>query len=316
LRFLTLLGVVLALSGCGKNLRPDEIVPSTRAKYLSAEFSACGRMWNGVGSCSVVEGRDLNSVDLKIQGYYRGTVKFSTTCEFDSDLPLSVRYSGSQIIGLFIPGPASHICGVSFVVSPEYPNEQKQRLTINSFKGHLLIEVNKEGVSWIGHYTKVKAGAGPTDVFKIPLDTADPKVEVSFRSERCGVSKDLELDVNESSVTVPLRELIPTVQIRTCVIEGVVFTTKDDIRLSWIVVGYDPKFIPLPVPEIKFEKEKIKIVADDNVSVISVDNLYDIDRESEFDFDQSKPHVVRTLTVGGRLALGIWVPGKGFTWIL
>lgn len=316
MRTLALLGACLALMGCGKNLRPDEVIPATQAKYPSAEFSACGRMWNGLGECSVNEGRDLNSIDLKIQGYYKGTVKFSTTCDLDSDLPLSLRYGGNQEVPFFLPGLAEETCGISFVISPEYPNEEDQKLVINSFKGHLLVKVKKSDQIWIGHHTKVKAGSGPVEVFGIPLQTADKKVDVSFRSKRCEVNKDLELDVIKGSVIVPLSELIPEVKVRTCVVSGAVFTSEGPVRVSWIIAGYDPKFIPLPIPEIKFEKKKIEILADDNVSVISVDNQYDIDRKTSLSFDQSKKHVVRTLTVGGRLALGIWVPGKGFTWIL
>lgn len=319
MRILTLLGVFLtfALAGCGKNLRPDIVIPATQAKYPSAEFYACGKIFNGLGECDVDEGQELNSIDLKIQGYYKGTVKFSSNCELDSALPLSVRYSKNSIVPFHLPGPAIKTCGVSFVISPEYPNEQDQKLVIHSFKGHLLLKVKIPGTKWVGLSTKVKAGIGPSDVFKIKLNTNDEKVDVSFRSDRCEVNKDdLELDVNEGSVTVKLRELLSEVKIKTCILNGVVFTSEEAIRVSWFIAGYDPKFIPLPIPVTEINENKIKILADDNVSVISLDDTYYIDREIEIEFDITKQHIIRILTIGGRLALGIWIPEKGFEWML
>lgn len=317
MKSLAFLGILFTIvfAGCGKNLRPDAIVPATQAKYPSAEFYACGKMWNGLGYCSVEEGQDLNSIKLKVQGYYKGTVKFSNNCELENE-PLSVRYSNDIKVPFFLPGPAVKTCGISFVVSPEYPDEQDQKLVIHSFRGHLLLKVKKPDTKWIGHATKVKAGVGPSDIFRIKFNTNDSKVDVSFRSDRCKINKDLELDVIEGSATVRLKDLLPEVLIQTCVLNGVVFTTEETIRVSWFIAGYSPKFVPLPIPKIKIKNGNIEIEGDDNVSIISLDNKYVIDRKAIFEFDTSRKHVVRMLTVGGRLALGLWTPGKGFKWIL
>jgi hypothetical protein len=64
--------------------------------------------------------------------------------------------------------------------------------------------------------------------------------------------------------------------------------------------------VQLPEPVIDFKGNKIKITADGQVSVLSVDSQFKINNVGTFDWDISQDHVIRLITVRGRTLFGVY----------
>jgi hypothetical protein len=293
------------------------VIPSTQANYHSAEFSACGKRFHGIGICPVLTEQDLDNVGFAIQGYYQGTIRVSTNCRLDNPLPDSVRYLSNNLVPYYLAGKASQSCLISFVVSPEFPEEDSSGLVIHSFVGHLWIRVLNAGQSFMGFADKVAAGKNPTQIAVIP-DVGDAsQVQVAFESSLCGVQPNpVNLPVENGILNIPLNKFIDEVGVKTCVLNGVAFLPSGPLRISWFIDGYDTKFLPLPIPAIVQKDSKIEISGDENVSVIALDSDFKIDREAIFDFDPARFHVLRLLTIHGRSVIGEYDPVKGkWSWI-
>jgi len=282
------------------------------ANYLSSEFTACGQNFNGMGICTVQSGQDFSSVMLSVQGYYQGTIRFVTDCVTNASSVDSVVYTNNESVPFGLSGPAYASCGVSFVVSPQYPNQKNQKFVINSFEGQLYIRVLPGGIPWKGFVNKVVAGANPTETLQLPL--AGPSSEVLF--EGCGIKFDQVLPTINGILYVPLSTVLPGVPQQACVMSGAYWVGPDAVRLTWFIDGYDPKFIPLPVPSLIQSGSSLAVQADDNTSVIALDSSYVVNNAAKFKFDPKVAHTLRLLTIGGRTAMGYFVPSSGWTWHL
>jgi len=102
-----------------------------------------------------------------------------------------------------------------------------------------------------------------------------------------------------------------------CMMEGFINSSAFvDVDFNVLVAKYNAEFTQLPIPVVKINGDKIEIIADDAVSIVSLDNEYEIDYEAKFDFDRTKPHVIRLLTVKGRSVIGlIEAGGQQWEWL-
>jgi hypothetical protein len=286
-------------------------MPAMDANYLSAEFTACGQHFDGMGICTVEAGQDFSQVALGVQGYYQGDVRFTTDCVSTSDPLDSILYSNSNQVIYPLTGQAIVSCGISFVVSPQYPNEKNETFVIHSFEGELYIKVVPVGQKWLGFKNKVTAGANPSEVLQLP--TAFPTSEVLF--EGCGIKYDQVISAINGVLYVPLKAVLPTVPQQTCVMSGAYWQGNDAIRLTWMIDGYDSKFISLPIPNVSQSGNSLKVQGDDNTSVIALDAQYSVDNSGSFKFNPKVSHTLRLLTIGGRSMIGDYSASKGWTWI-
>lgn len=302
------------LSGCGGNkLRPDTVVGAIDANYATAEFSSCNEMFNGLGICYLQKGESLGDLKLAVQGYYKGTIQFATTCPNDSNIPLSYRYEDNQKVGLDLRSPVNDSCGISFVVSPEYPTEKDQPIEIKSLKGHLYVKVIGPNDKIFSQILKIKEGANPSE--SLLIKTVESKVDISLRSTDCGISYDASIPSQNGEFRIQVKDFFPIAPVKTCIISGVYFEGGVPVRMVIFYEGYAKEFIPLPIPNVSFDGPQIKIESDDNVSIVSVDDKYEIDRSASFDFDKNSNHIIRALTVKGRSVIGIYSPNGGFKWL-
>lgn len=314
--------VSLSLLGCA-SLRPDSVkIPAIEANYPTAEFSACGQSWHGLGICVLESGEDLSKVALSIQGYYLGSVRIANNCKSDQSLPDAVNYTNSSAIPYALPGKAETSCGISFIVSPEFPKEKDQPIVIHSFVGHLYIKVLKPGQKWFGFTSKVVSAPDPLDTISVAVNSPEA-VPFFFESGNCSVKIEGTFPATNGVVVIPLKALLPIVPNKTCILNGAILDGATPIRLSWFVAGYSTEFTPLALPSLTVEPgvefdgftfkhiERLKVLGDDNVSIVSMDSLYKIDRTATFPFNRNIPHVLRMLTVAGRSVLGFWDPKKG-----
>lgn len=317
MRTLLIVLMLLFVSGCRSGrIRPDVCDGTNpngcpyaaQANYQTVEFSACGYSWNGLGTCFVEKGKSLDSIELSIQGYHKGAIRVtSKTCEvIDED----VRYENSQRVRIGLYGEAKESCVIGFALMPEYDDEETSAVVIRSLKGFLWVSVTEQGDETFGAVSKVAEGGDA--VLRVPV-AADGDYRVAFRG--CGTAFDKTITASGGLVEVRVRDLIPTLGIQRCYFAGGVERGGAVKYVSWLVSGYDKRFIPLPIPVVKFDGEKINVSADKNVSVIALDGSFKLDTSAEFKFKRQEAHVLRALTVAGRVAVGYWLPKEQrFVW--
>ena len=283
----------LLLAGCAGKLKPDSVPGAMASHYPTAEFTACGTRFVGLGICPAYQGGVL-----EVQGYYKGTIQIdSERC----NIHIKTRYENSQSVKVAL---ANTSCVVDFVVSPEYPNDAKSGIVIESLKGRLYWKSLPQGAAYFSQSTKVKEGLNAS--FSFP---ADEPVKLSFRG--CGITYDEEKEPENGKITVMLRDIVFMDMPMDCILEGAAIGSKVT-RLTWQVWSYDSAFTPLAVPSAEVKNKKLTVKAEGPVSVLSLDDQYVIDNQTTFKFDPSKPHVLRLITTGGRLLIGEW--SGSWTW--
>ena len=289
------------LSGCGHNLRPDTSLPSIQANYPTAEFRACGKVWHGLGACEILEGEPLDRVDLKIQGYYKGTVRIvSADCQIDD----TFRYDNNALIHYSIAGSGSKSCVVSFVVSPEYPNEATSAIVIHSLKGYLFVRVSKPDEHWEFYRARVpESGVGH---LVMPLELNQP---ARVLASGCGMKFDRVVQPEGGNIVLSYSDIIGPITVKGCILQGLLIDGAVQRFFTAMVWGYDKRYVPLATPVVSEDGGKIRVDGGSEVSVVSLDALYRISNKGSFKFDKTKNHVLRILTVAGRSKLGIWAAG-------
>lgn len=289
--------------GCS-SLRPDPVaVPALQAGYPTVEILACGQRWNGLAVCSVNKGEPYSKIDLKIQTYFEGTVAVDAkNCDIDLAPPLS--YENSELISVKLPELASKNCLISVTVSPKYPNEESQDIKVYSFRGHIAIRVIAEGENWEGQAYKVTGSFSEEMGIFVGTQTG-----VRVVASGCGTKLyDKKLPSPGGHLRIPVHDIVSAdIDVKTCVIEGFIRDPHyEDILFNIVVAKYDKRFVPLPTPIVKVSGGEIKIKGDEAVSIVSLNDKYEVDMEAEFKFDVTKPNVIRLLTVKARSVIGVW----------
>lgn len=305
--------VLASLVGCANKLRPDSSsLSAIDANFPAAEFEACGKLWHGLGVCAIEEGRPLEDLGFKIQGYYQGSVRVdSADCSVDG----VYSYNDNSKIENIVSGSASKSCVITFTVSPEYPKQDKQDLVVSGFRGHLRIKVVKPKTA-----TALYVFRQPQTFKKMWKINVHEKNPVMFYTRGCGNSTDIELTPDKDGfIEYPLEKILSG-KMQTCVIEAVVQSKiYKDLVISALVSSYADVFTPLPIPVLDFKQGKLTlgIDADPATSVLSVGNEYKFGYQETFKLPDSEKKIVRVLTVKGRSVLGIFDPSTGgVQWIL
>lgn len=294
-----LIGVLF--SSCGTpNLKPDPVQPTN---YPTAEFTACGERWVGLGACAIRKGERFDSIDLAIQGYAQGTMQVvSEACAIDDVF----RYSSNQSVKYSLDGNVDHSCLLSIIVLPEFPSEDKAGVPIRSFKGQLWVRVIEQSDTVKLFETKIPQGLDAN------IELGSESAHLVFRG--CGVEYDADKPAINGKLVIKLSDLFADLkQIRSCVLSGRMDIGSESTYLTWMVWSYDEKYIPLSTPSTVQSKKKISVIADEAVSVLWLDDDFRYSRETEFDFDPTKPHILRALTIGGRSVVGEFKDGV-FIW--
>lgn len=298
-----LLVAFLWLTACAGNLKPDPVPGAIDSGYPTAEILACGKRTVGLAICTIAQGDPLETLGIRVQGYYKGVVKIdSEACSIHT----AQRYDNSSTVKAPISGPATKECAIDFVVSPEYPKDTSSGLVIQSLKGRVWIRVIPPGSSHFGLNTKIRQGLNA--FLDIPYSDTTP-TRVVFRG--CGASYDKTLTPANGKLRVALHDLRNMFRVEDCIFEGAVMG-RTPIRVTWQVWSYSEKFLPLSIPTTRISGGKLYVKAEAAVSVIALDRDYSITNETEFDFDPSRSHVLRLATVGGRIMIGEW--NGSWTW--
>lgn len=300
-------------SGCGKNLRPDPVLPVIDAGYPSLEVLYNGKRYNGGTILSVKRGSDLSALELAFQGYYEGLYRFSSQrCELDS--PGSF-YEKNALVKIPLKGVASEDCVVTITMSPSYPKSARKGIDVDSFRGHIAIKVT-DGEAWYGDFIKVTGSWRHT--LKIFVGGSGLARVIA---DACGVQYDKEVQIENGFVEFEISEATKLLPGEQCILDGAIITDEfEDYLFNVFVANYkttsgSKSFSPLNFPIVKDHGDEIEVIASDVVSVVSLDQEYEMDYKETFDFDPKASHVLRAITVMGRLVIGIYEPGQGWRWL-
>jgi len=301
-------------TGCG-SLRPDPVLPAIEANYPTAEITACGKRWHGLGVCSIVKGKNYSDLKIGIQVYHAGTLVIDSK---DCDVNVTMSYSKTEVIPVHIPGIADRNCIISATVSPKYPDEEKQDIRVYSFRGYLAIRaLDSKDDDWEGYVRKVTKSFSS----EIKLWVGEEADKVRLVVDGCGREESYDESHTAFSgwITFNLKNILPTGLVpKTCILEGFARTgIFRDLLFNVGVAKYDPKFRTLPKPIIKIDGKKLTVIASKAVSIISLNDQYEVDMEAKFEnFRPNGPNILRLLTVAGRSLIGIWnVADQKWEWL-
>lgn len=291
---------VLFVLSCS-TIRVDPSVSATGAGFPTAEGVVLGERFRGLRVVSVQRGQSLADLGFKIQGLFSGTVKIdSANCQINE----TVRYSESELIPVLMDKPATLSCVISFLVSPEYPNQKNNPIVVSSFKGALAIRV-LDGEAWMGKSLVVPNTSD--EMLVLDLKEQNPVRAVFYG---CGIEYSEKLYPEEDgTVLVRLNDLMVNTE-TTCVLSGLIISSEyEDLLIDVFVARHSDSFIDLPKPVVKFKKDKLCVEADPTVSFIMTDKQTSNCLEKCFD----NPSFIRGVTVKGRSFLGV-VKDGGIEW--
>lgn len=302
---LVLLITLFSLSACG-SLRPDPAPTSAiDASYPTLEMYVDGSLFHGA---AVVYKADTN-FDFEVQGYYSGELRVtSVNCGFDK----TVNYENNQRVKIDLSSVTIPVRNCFFVakMTPSYPGEAGSGIKISAIVGILAFKRKVEERQ--AYATPLKVMTPPKGFLTVPVGDV-PSARILING--CNGIYDHVLKPDSGKVTIPLEEIFSSAQ-GYCVADGVVITDQlQDLLVYLAGAVYAQSYTPLSIPSISIKGGKIRVVSEEAVSIVSVDNEYKLSNKGTFDFDPSKPgHVVRAITVKGRTALGVW-DGKEFRWM-
>lgn len=301
-----LIGALMFTLGCkNEDIKDDAAQPAARSNYPTAEFSACGGIFHGLGACSILKGDNPNKLDFYIQGYYSGSLRiFSSECGLDK----TVTYSDNEKIKIDLPNSLDSSCLLTFTVSPNYPTQDKNDITVYGFIGYLFIKVLLPDESWIWRANKFPQESSEYVDFAMEGSSA----RVVMISNLCGVRYDQQMPVQNGNIKLST-DFIKLYNDK-CILNGVMIGESSRRYFTWMSYRYDKYFVPLAVPKISFDKKgRLKVIADEAVTSISLNDQYVMNSEARFEFDKNQKNILRALTVKGRSVIGVYENG-GWTW--
>jgi hypothetical protein len=303
--------ILLTLIGCSHpELKPDPSLGPLQANYPTAEFQACGQIWHGLGVCPLYSDAFLDTLDLKVQGYFDGEIRVYAESTKDDGCKMDQHFSykDSELVSIPLPDIASS-CTFSISVTPHFPDQDDQSsVQVKSLPGFLRVrKLDYENI-WFGDILRNPENA--QNFFVIPT-TDKGRAIASIRG--CGIVFDGMLDASHGQYNIDLNSKGLVSISKLCTLEGVIFGNN---LLQWtgLVDIYNQSFVPLAAPLITPGRNQISIYADPTVSAIFLDDQYKLSNQGVFSFDPSVTHVVRLLTASARSIIGQYDPKNG-VWV-
>lgn len=275
-----IMGALFFISSCGK-MSIDKSAHAHKVGYPTIEIVCDNEISNGLAIC-------LNPSKIQVQTYYQGELTIdSERCGIHN----RIEFADSQVVDI-IPQYTDTSCNIDLTMTVIY--DEKTRIISKGF-----IYLKKSIHEVITKSAKIPEGGREFIEFK-----ADKKSRVVI--DGCGVRIDQEFEPQNGSIKIwsdLLGHSLPQ-----CVYEAVIDPKENPLRYSTFFVYYKTKdeqgnsFIPLSIPSISFEKDKIKIVAEESVGIISFNGKTVVKNTATFDRSNG---IIRLITTSGRTAIGI-----------
>lgn len=301
-----ILAILLLVGGPGCVHRPslDPSPPAAASNYPTAEFRVQGKLFHGLGEIALKKGEPLANVDLKVQGYFGGTIRVdSGFCH----LRKSVQYSGMELVPIELEGSAKESCILDITVTSIYPSDIDQTTLVYELKGQLLVKVLQDQRPFVLSSSKVQQGTD-TNLY-VPVDGKMGSVDVVFRG--CGFAYEDTVPINDGEAMISARWVGGPEPMKRCVHEGFIDAPGEIKRVSWNIWIYAKDFAPLPLPRLDFNGEILEVFGDPAVAAIIFDDDYDLGSKGRFRLEQDEDHTLRLLTVKGRSVVCQWFQGRG-----
>lgn len=292
---------LILLVSCG-GVVPDNgtSISAIKAGVPSVEFDACGSTWKGLAVCTVKPDADLASVNIAVQGYYKGEMRLITSgCPLEIDEKRS--YATHEKIKVVLQGSPEKDCLLTVTMSPKYKGWKTKGILIEPIEGHVYIRrtANEKPI--------IKTSVTKRNV-NLYIPSKDPG-RVVMRSSFCGADYDQVLKPEKAGLKVSLAQVIDIHKKQLCIINGASVDTNQ--LILWYASRYDGKYIPLARPSLKMTKRRLKVTASSSVSVLVLNGKYTFSNKKSFKFNRKKKNILRLLTVKGRSQIGVWYPNKG-----
>lgn len=303
-----ILFLTLILTGCASQLRYDRVEYALPSGYDSVEIKGCNSYSYGSSICEVKKNSFIET--FEIQSLYKGKIVVD-----GCGVSQSQEYSNSELIKISPSNVVTQDCVMSVTLSPDLPNQDKSAVIVGSLRGHIYLFVKDPSIISHHRFNQVSLGGG-SPVLKLFLGgETEANVILVGSGVGCKVALSKKYDAVEGFIEVPLSDFSPAVKPGTCVFRGRLVTPSESSNIYWVINYYKNTFIPLSIPAIEWKKEKLCITSDENVSIVDVDGKHTVASSGCFDIDKNKDFIVRSLTVGGRSAVGMWNSKlQDFTW--
>lgn len=290
--------------GCVHRPSLDPSPPAAASNYPTVEFRAQGKLFHGLGEVALKKGEPLSNMELKVQGYFGGTIRVdSGFCH----LRKSVQYSGMELVSIGLEGKATETCMIDITVTSVYPDDIDSTTLVYELKGQLLVKVIPDERPFFLSSSKVQQGTD-TNLF-VPVDGLTGSVEVVFRG--CGFSYEDTVPINDGEATISARWVGGPEPLRRCLHEGFVDAPGEIKRVSWNIWVFAKDFAPLPLPRLEFTGEILRVEGDPAVAAVIFDDDYELGPRGTFRLDQDLEHTLRLLTVKGRSVVCQWMQARG-----
>lgn len=290
--------------GCVHTPSLDPSPPAAAANYPTAEFRAQGKLFHGLGEVALKKGQSLADVDLKVQGYFGGTIRIdSGFCH----LRKSILYNDMELVPVPLTGSAQESCVIDITVTSIYPKDIDRNTLVYELKGQLLVKVIPDQRPFFLSSSRIPQGTD-TNLF-VPLDSTMGSVEVVFRG--CGFSYEDTVPINDGEAMISARSVGGPEPLRRCIHEGFIDAPGEIKRVSWNVWYYAKEFSPLPLPRLNFNGDILTVEGDPSVAAIIFDDDFTLGSKATFRLDQDSEHMLRLLTVKGRSVVCQWMQGRG-----
>lgn len=299
--------VILLLAsgqGCATQLSLDPSPSAAASNYPTAEFWAQGKVFHGLGEVALKKGEPLASIDLKVQGYFEGTIRVdSGFCHIKK----STSYTGMDLVSFPMTGKADESCVLDIVVTAVYPKVYDSNTLVYEMKGQLLVKVIPDQKAFFLGSSKIQDRTDGN--LYVPIDGGMGSVQAIFKG--CGANFLETVPVNDSEAQISARAVTGPSPVDRCVYEGFVEGLGGIKRVSWNIWYYAKGFAPLPLPRLDFNGDTVKVEGDPSVAAIIFDSTYKLGYKASFKVNQDEDHMLRLLTAKGRSVVCQWVQGKG-----
>lgn len=302
--------VLLLAVGC-TTLKQDPIpVDTQNAGYPSAEIVVNNTIYNGVAVARIPQGNPLNSLGLKIQGYFSGKLRVTST---DCKVDVNQEYQDSALIPISIPGKAVRDCVFQVSITPVYPHQSNSEVIVSPLTGWFYLRVMAPGESFSSAVRKL-SGEWRSD-WQLPVAFTLP---VRVIAKGCGFDQEKVISPGANNrVAIHLEDFVLLRTREVCVLRATVYSQEysTPLELGALIAQYDKSFNPLGNPALSYKNGKIRVVGQEGVAIVSLGSTALYTNDGSFDFVPNKMNVLRLYTVKGRILIGEWsVASQEWTW--
>ena len=291
--------LLLTGQGCAHTASLDPSPPAAASNYPTAEFWVQGKIFHGLGEIALKKGDLLASLDIKVHGYFEGTIRVdSSFCHIRK----SFNFSTTGLSSIPLTGKAEDSCVLDIVVASVYPKVYDSNTLVYEQKGQLLVKVLTDQRPFFLASSRVQE---KSDYWlHVPVEGMTGSIQAIFKG--CGYGYTDTVPINDNEALLSARwvggQQLPT----RCVYEGFLEGLGGITRVSWNVWTYAKEFSPLPLPTLSLEGEKLTVRGDRSVAAIVLDDSLELSWKASFSFDTERDHVLRLVTVKGRSVVCQW----------